>query len=58
MRTRGFSSVTTAGPSTAPLLRELIDIPTGVHRGDFVLKLTEGVDTKRDQALNSYVVTP
>ncbi|MDR6591629.1 hypothetical protein ACFFSW_34455 [Saccharothrix longispora] len=58
MRTRGFSSVTTAGPSTAPLLRELIDIPTGVHRGDFVLKLTEGVDTKRDQALSSYVVTP
>jgi len=50
--------VTIAGPSTAPLLRELIDIPLSVHRGDFVLKLTEGVDAKRDEALDSYVVTP
>jgi hypothetical protein len=38
------------------LLRELIDIPEHVHRGDFVLKLTEGV---RDGAstLRDYVVT-
>ncbi|MEU7481306.1 hypothetical protein AB0A63_35390 [Lentzea sp. NPDC042327] len=50
--------MTTAGPTTAPLLRELIDIPKRVHRGDFVLKLTEGVETKRDEALRSYVVTP
>ncbi|RDI23050.1 phage resistance protein [Lentzea flaviverrucosa] len=50
--------MTMAGPSTAPLLRELIDIPLSVHRGDFVLKLTEGVDSKRDEALRSYVVTP
>ena len=26
------------------LIKELIEIPTAVHRGDFVLKLTEGVD--------------
>ncbi|CCH29149.1 hypothetical protein ABZ816_38750 [Actinosynnema sp. NPDC047251] len=50
--------MTTAASGSAPLLRELIDIPEGVHRGDFVLKLTEGVDSKRDDALRSYVVTP
>jgi hypothetical protein len=38
------------------LLRELIDIPEQVHRGDFVLKLVEGV---RDGSgtLRDYVVT-
>jgi hypothetical protein len=38
------------------LLRELIDIPEQVHRGDFVLRLTEGV-TRPAETLRSYVVT-
>jgi len=39
------------------LLRELIEIPEKVHKGDFVLKLTEGVD-HADETLRSYVATP
>lgn len=39
------------------LIRELLDIPTQVHKGDFVLRLTEGV-THPQQTLQSYVVTP
>ena len=38
------------------LLRELIDIPEQVHRGDFVLRLTEGV-MRPGETLRSYVVT-
>ncbi len=38
------------------LLRDLIDIPTQVHQGDFVLKLTEGV-SRPEQTLYQYVVT-
>ena len=40
-----------------PLLRELITIPEQVYQGDFVLKLTEGVE-KVHQTLETYVVTP
>ena len=41
------------------LLKELIDIPEAVYQGDFVLKLTEGVDQdKAQETLGSYVVTP
>jgi len=39
------------------LLSELIDIPEQVHKGDFVLRLTEGVG-RADETLDSYVVTP
>ncbi len=39
------------------LLKELIEIPEGVYQGDFVLKLTEGVD-KAQETLGNYVVTP
>ncbi|MGH9891083.1 MAG: DUF6079 family protein, partial [bacterium] len=39
------------------LIQELIDLPEQVHRGDFVLRLTEGV-TKPEATLESYVVTP
>jgi len=41
------------------LLKDLIDIPERVYRGDFVLKLTEGVATaeSRRATLASYVVT-
>ncbi|OSM06737.1 hypothetical protein [Magnetofaba australis] len=39
------------------LIQELIDIPERVHKGDFVLRLTEGVD-HADQTLRNYVVTP
>lgn len=39
------------------LLRELIHLPEHVHRGDFVLKLTEGVQ-RATETLENYVVTP
>ena len=39
------------------LIRELIDIPEQVRRGDFVLRLTEGV-THPQETLRDYVVTP
>ncbi|MGH9163418.1 MAG: phage resistance protein, partial [Vicinamibacteraceae bacterium] len=38
-------------------IRELIDLPEQVHRGDFVLRLTEGVE-KPGETLRDYVVTP
>jgi hypothetical protein len=41
------------------LLRDLIDIPESVSKGDFVLKLTEGTDPSRARdTLKNYVVTP
>ncbi len=41
------------------LIRELIDIPTQVRDGDFVLKLTEGVgDDAAAATIASYEVTP
>jgi hypothetical protein len=39
------------------LIKELIDIPERVHKGDFVLRLTEGVD-RASETLRHYVVTP
>jgi hypothetical protein len=39
------------------LIKDLIDLPEVVHKGDFVLKLTEGVE-RADETLDSYVVTP
>lgn len=41
----------------ATFLKDLIDIPVKVHRGDFVLKLSEGVQ-RAEQTLADYVVTP
>jgi hypothetical protein len=38
------------------LIRDLIDIPEQVHRGDFVLRLTEGVAHPRE-TMRDYVVT-
>lgn len=38
------------------LLKDVIDIPEQVHRGDFVLKLAEDV-AKPDKVLDQYVVT-
>ncbi|HEY5616347.1 MAG TPA: hypothetical protein VIK60_00295 [Vicinamibacterales bacterium] len=38
-------------------IKELIDLPEHVHRGDFVLRLTEGVE-KPAETLRDYVVTP
>ena len=46
-----------AGLVRAALLRELIDIPERIHQGDFVLRLTEGVEQARS-TLDSYVITP
>jgi hypothetical protein len=41
------------------LLRELIPIPERVYRGDFVLRLAEGVaDDQARRTLDEYVVTP
>jgi hypothetical protein len=40
-----------------PLISDIFDIPTQVHQGDFVLRLTEGVERPAD-TLSTYVVTP
>lgn len=40
-----------------PLIKDLIHIPERVHQGDFVLKLSEGVN-HAEQTLRDYVVTP
>ena len=39
------------------LIKELIDIPEQVQRGDFVLRLSEGVN-RPEETLRDYVVTP
>ncbi len=39
------------------LVKELIEIPERVHRGDFVLKLAEDIH-RPDAVVNDYVVTP
>lgn len=39
------------------LIKDLIQIPERVHQGDFVLKLTEGVN-QAEATLRHYVVTP
>ncbi|MEO5354353.1 MAG: DUF6079 family protein [Magnetococcus sp. XQGC-1] len=39
------------------LIKELIDIPERIHKGDFVLRLTEGVE-RAAETLRHYVVTP
>ena len=38
-------------------INDIFDIPTQVHQGDFVLRLTEGV-TRPADTLRTYVVTP
>ena len=37
-------------------IKDLLDLPEQVSRGDFVLRLTEGV-TRPDETLRDYVVT-
>ena len=37
-------------------IKDLLDLPEQVSRGDFVLRLTEGV-TRPDETLGNYVVT-
>jgi hypothetical protein len=39
------------------LIKDLIDIPERVHRGDFVLVLAKGVE-RAEETVRSYVVTP
>ena len=39
------------------LIADLLNLPDHVRRGDFVLKLSEGVE-RADETLNTYVVTP
>jgi predicted ATPase len=38
-------------------IKELLDIPEQVQRGDFVLRLSEGVN-RAEETLRDYVVTP
>ena len=38
-------------------MKDILDLPDRVMRGDFVLKLSEGVD-KPDQTIKDYVVMP
>jgi hypothetical protein len=41
------------------LISELLDLPEQVHRGDFVLNLSEGVTAgKAERTLTDYVLTP
>ncbi len=48
-----------AAADLAPTIGEVFDIPRHVHQGDFVLKLTEGVDEQHaERTLRDYVVTP
>jgi hypothetical protein len=42
---------------TITLIKDLIPIPERVHQGDFVLRLSEGVQ-HAEQTLRDYVVTP
>src|SRR4051794_2910136 len=46
-------------PSTTHdvLIGDLLNLPERVHKGDFVLNLSEGV-TRPKETLDSYVVTP
>ena len=39
------------------LIKDLIDIPERIQKGDFVLRLSEGVN-RADETLRDYVVTP
>lgn len=44
---------------TAPVIGQIFNIPRQIHQGDFVLKLTEGVDQRHAEGtLRDYVVTP
>ena len=40
-----------------PLISDIFNIPSQVHQGDCVLRLTEGVERPAD-TLSTYVVTP
>lgn len=45
--------------NAAQTIGEVFNIPRAVHQGDFVLRLTEGVDRDHaDATLRNYVVTP
>ncbi|MCA9537158.1 MAG: hypothetical protein KC593_25930 [Myxococcales bacterium] len=44
-------------PSASPRVRDLLDLPDQVRKGDFVLKLTEGVDDPEKTA-GDFVATP
>ena len=43
-------------PDTAPLLRDLVDIPTSVQKSDFVVSLAAGIDDTQ-RTVDTYVVT-
>lgn len=43
--------------SEAPLVRDLLDLPSHTQKGDFVVKLTDGL-AKAESTVRDYVVTP
>ena len=43
-------------PSPVTTIADIFDLPERVHQGDFVLRLTEGVE-RAEQTLGDYVVT-
>jgi hypothetical protein len=53
------SSTNAMTGKAAPTIADVFNIPRAVHQGDFVLRLTEGVDRDHAEAtLRDYVVTP
>ena len=40
-----------------PKLREVFDLPEQVHQGDFVLRLTDGLNAPAD-TVRDYIATP
>lgn len=49
----------TTNAAAGPTIGDVFSIPRAVHQGDFVLRLTEGVDQQHAEAtLRDYVVTP
>lgn len=43
-------------PEAAPLLRDLVEIPTSVAKSDFVISLAQGI-TDPERTVGTYVVT-
>ncbi|MBE2997691.1 phage resistance protein [Nocardiopsis sp. HNM0947] len=44
--------------STDRVIRDLLEIPTAVHDGDLVVKLTDSAEKRQAKAIADYVVTP
>ena len=53
----GRSAIPHRSPETVTTIADVFDLPERVHQGDFVLRLSEGVE-RAGQTLSDYVVTP